>query len=69
MSKSAGTKCSRERGEVKEASKGHSGRTMWAKIRTLDLIPCDRMGSSEDFNQGSSDLMLKVDKITLSANE
>ena len=69
MSKSAGTKCSRERGEVKEASKGHSGRTMWAKIRTLDLIPCDRMGSSEDFNQGSSDLMLKVVKITLSANE
>lgn len=51
MSKSAGTKCSRERGEVKEASKGHSGRTMWAKMRTLDLIPCDRMGSSEDFKQ------------------
>ena len=42
---------------------------MWAKIRTMDLIPCDRMGSSEDFKQGSSNLMLKVVKITLFADK
>ena len=40
-----------------------------AKIRTMDLIPCDRMGSSEDFKQGSSNLMLKVVKITLFADK
>ena len=60
MSSKAGAKCSRARGEVKEASKGHSCRALWAKKRTSELIPCDGIESPKDFKQGSNDLKLKV---------